>query len=433
MIELPPYYPVRTLDVTLRPSVISATAAGILPPSRVRGQFDRMFHLAPTVIPSCVFAWSPWMGTKARTRDHGNLDASVFTGDAAGKNVFDSRLNLVRNFEIGKVITGAQEPARTNLALHSRDFGNAVWAATTIDVSADDDPGPDGQSTADLLTATGANSTVIQDLGVLASAATNFSIWLKRKTGTGNIDLTLDGGSTWTTKTLTTTWTRFDIQQTLANPDIGIRIVSSGDAIWASMAQAEAGTFRSSNIHTAAATVTRSADALRWINSGLFDPLKTEGTMLCAFMLPHPADNGEAAKTILALTYNDGTTGWAALNHDGARAAGLDRVYSNIRSGGASQGSLDANTLGDFADNTKIAMAVTWKTNESRLFTNGVKEGTDASIAVPANLDQVEVGGFQSAAGRAGADYYLIALFDRALTDAEAEALTLYPGFYEHG
>ena len=134
------------------------------------------------------------------------------------------------------------EVAATNLAWPSEDLTHVryVSGGGGIAVVANQVVAPDGTTTADQLTASGANGTLIQDLGVVASAARDFSIYLKRKTGTGNIDLTLDGGATWTTKSITTTeWTRVDITQTLADPDIGIRIVTSGDAIYAWGVQCE--------------------------------------------------------------------------------------------------------------------------------------------------------------------------------------------------
>ena len=131
------------------------------------------------------------------------------------------------------------EGARTNICLHSEAFDNAVWVKSNVTVTANDAVAPDGATTADLLTATAANGTVIQDLGVIASAAQTGSLYLRRSVGSGNIDLTLDGGSTWTTVAVTASWARFPLTQTLANPDFGIRIVTDTDAIWAWGGQVE--------------------------------------------------------------------------------------------------------------------------------------------------------------------------------------------------
>lgn len=168
------------------------------------------------------------------------------------------------------------EQGVTNLCLRSQEFDNASWTASNITVAADAVAAPDGTTTAETLTASAGNGTVIQDLGVIASAVKTFSVWLKRKTGTGDIDLTLDGGATWTTKTITSSWARYSITQTLADPDCGIRIVTNADAVLIWGAQVEALAFATSYIATTSATVTRSADTLSYTLAGNID--NTVGT-----------------------------------------------------------------------------------------------------------------------------------------------------------
>jgi len=161
------------------------------------------------------------------------------------------------------------EATRTNLSLQSQTLGT-TWTPTDVTVANNDGVSPDGTTNAELLTSTAGNGTLIQDLGVVASAAKTFSIYLKRKTGTGNIDLTLNNGGTWTTKTITTSWARYEITATVADPDVGIRIVTSGDAIWAWGGQLEnLATYASSYIPTVAASVTRNGDALKAPNSSI--------------------------------------------------------------------------------------------------------------------------------------------------------------------
>jgi hypothetical protein len=94
---------------------------------------------------------------------------------------------------------------------------------------------------ASLLTATSANFQVTGKEVTLDSALHTCRFWLKRSIGTGTINLTLDN---WATKTDVTTqlsggtantdyndFIEVSIEQTLANPQIGIEIVTSGDAL----------------------------------------------------------------------------------------------------------------------------------------------------------------------------------------------------------
>ena len=117
-----------------------------------------------------------------------------------------------------------------NLLPYSEDF--TQWANSNTTDSANLS-GPDGgTNNATTLTATAANGTIKYTLSSTVSGAEEtFSIWMKRITGTGNIDMTLDDGSTWTTKTLSSDWTRFHIYGTETAPVVGIRIVADGDAI----------------------------------------------------------------------------------------------------------------------------------------------------------------------------------------------------------
>jgi hypothetical protein len=159
------------------------------------------------------------------------------------------------------------ENAAVNLSLHSSDMGDAVWANTNMTAAVNDTTtrALDGTFTADKLTATAPNATVFQDLGVIASASKVYSVEVRRVTGTGNVELSLDGGSSYGAPlTLsTTTWTEAFRVQTLANPDVGIRIATSGDEILVHSNQLEDNaTIPSSKIPTTTVSATRGADVL---------------------------------------------------------------------------------------------------------------------------------------------------------------------------
>jgi len=118
-------------------------------------------------------------------------------------------------------------------------------------------------NTATTLTATAADAIILQPIS-LASAARCASAYVKRRTGTGTISFTQDGGSTWTDITSqinSSTRSRVQITSTLANPSVGFKISTSGDAIDVDCVQNEAGAVATSPIVTTTSTVSRNGDS----------------------------------------------------------------------------------------------------------------------------------------------------------------------------
>ena len=100
-----------------------------------------------------------------------------------------------------------KRPGQTSF-FHNRVLTNASWTATNI-TPALNQVGLDGSSnTASSITATAGNGTILQ--AITSTSATRVqSAYCKRITGSGEIDMTTDGGTTWTaiTCTSTTAWT----------------------------------------------------------------------------------------------------------------------------------------------------------------------------------------------------------------------------------
>lgn len=151
------------------------------------------------------------------------------------------------------------ESARTNTALWSRDMTDVSWVKVNM-TAALTATGIDGAAnSASTLTATAGNGTILQTL-VIASTAETYSVWLRRVSGSGDIEIANDG-LTFSAVAVTSTWTQFSVTATLANPIIGIRIVTSGDVIEADFNQLEAAAGASSPILTTSASAARAADA----------------------------------------------------------------------------------------------------------------------------------------------------------------------------
>jgi hypothetical protein len=178
------------------------------------------------------------------------------------------------------------EAARTNRLLWSRDLTNAAWVKTNATAALTATGITGVASSASVITAAAANGTALQTI-TLASGARVASLFLRRRTGTGGVDITLDGGTTWTPVTLTSVFQRFSVTATVTNPNVGIRIQTNADAVDVDVAQLEDGSVVTTPIITTTATVTRAADDLVVTGAGVgavgtmyVETIGTAGTLL---------------------------------------------------------------------------------------------------------------------------------------------------------
>lgn len=190
------------------------------------------------------------------------------------------------------------EEARTNDALWSRDTTQAGSWTLVGDTTALNAVGIDGQAnSASTLTATGtagsctASCTALQSI-TLASSADTYSVWLKRVTGSGAVNITINNLAGTTACTLVTTaFTRCSVTATLANPVIGIQMTTVGDVIVADFNQMEPGGFTTSPILTTTVAATRAADNMKAIGPFKIAAGSIAGAML---VVAGPLNNSNA-------------------------------------------------------------------------------------------------------------------------------------------
>jgi len=175
------------------------------------------------------------------------------------------------------------EGSATNLLNFSESFAtsggtNNNWGDTNITRTSTIKTDPKGGTTALRITASAGNGTIISSAAIGTSAERTFSVWLRRVTGTGDIQYTQNNGTNYTTQAITSSWVRYTFTHT-ANHQVGIRIVTSGDAIELWGAQLEASSGASSYIPTVASQVTRNADSAVMNDIASLNYSATNGTI----------------------------------------------------------------------------------------------------------------------------------------------------------
>jgi len=266
------------------------------------------------------------------------------------------------------------EASGQNQALWSRDLSvSGTWAASGI-TAVRNAVGADGAASgATTLTATAASATITQNISH-ASQSRIFSAYMRRVSGTGQIQLTTNGGTNWQTVTLTSAFAPFNSgAQTVASGQVGIRMIASGDVIEVDFTQAEVGPIATSPITTTSGAVSPAADVISAsgaLVSGLIG--QTEGTIYAEVDL-------RSLPSGPFLTISDGTDG----NRIQLSFLSNTPLLASIRVGGAnhnyfatipeipSSGGIYKVTLGYAANNYCFAL-------------NGVTYSSTATRPVPA-------------------------------------------------
>lgn len=261
---------------------------------------------------------------------------------------------------------------RTNLCLYASDLTNAAWVKTNV-TPTKDETGPDGvANSATKLSATAANGTVLQSI-IQSSSERKQSAWVKRITGSGTINMTTDGGTTWGTISPTSVWTKLDIaSQTLANPEAGFRIGTSGDEIAVAYVLNETGSVAGPAIPTYGSTVTQIAADNELLASGNF-PIPSSYTLFAEIesmgggqsWLVQVSDN--TADNRLSI-YIDGS--------DQARSFANDGAALQLNPAGVSIG-------------TEFKIATRFKANDFGQSVDGGAVATDNSGTVSSATDRI--------------------------------------------
>ena len=402
-----------------------------------------------------AYAWD-FVNNKARFNNinYGVLSNTPnWTFTRASTGYYTTTGGVLVPFASGSLRTGDRgaliEGAGTNLCLQSQTFDNASWTKTNVTVTADAAVAPDGTTTADKVEVTSTSSTTLyqQNITVSATAATA-SVYVKNgNLGASDCDdflirnvttstniaggkfnwttgvFTASSGGTATVTSLTNGWYRITISiaSGITSGD-SLRFwvgnagntETAGNYFYAWGAQLEATAYASSYIPTTTASATRAADSLTVTGvTGLASTL----TAFAKIELSG-ADSSISPNVRVAFSVTDGTTNERMY---------LYNISGNIggltQNGGVTQAA--PYVVGTVPVGTSIKIAYRQDANNFQFCKNGTPGTPDMTGTLPGTPNQICIGG---GAGGAAPLYGYVsqaAIFSRALSDAELQAVTI--------
>ena len=339
------------------------------------------------------------------------------------------------------------EPSRTNLALHSSTFNNAVWTKSSVTITADAILAPDGSTSADLFTTNDDTQTVFRayETGSAAGQSTGtVSVFIKYGnhqyafisqddysgiTKFAVFDLingtntAISSGYSATITPYANGWYRVTLtgqQNTQAYLQVGLAPNSTtyaGSSIpngktayfWGAQREYSAA-YATSYIPTTTAAVTRLADACS--KTGISSLIgQTEGTLYWELDIKIPTATGNEA--IVNIDNGAGFGNTIFIYHSPAAQIVAETYVSSSSQSSFTKGSITAGVY-------KCALA--YANNNTAFFVNGVQVGsTDTSCSVPAT-SRIQMG--QTALSSDTSWTKQLLLFKTRLTNAQLAELT---------
>jgi hypothetical protein len=337
-------------------------------------------------------------GVKYFNTLNGNTVASNVVTEATGAPITSangSALITDAGGPFGYLSEGARADVLGTTTAIRRTMTDVGWVSGGGGITVGAAVGADGVADAGAsLTATGANGTILFTT-VLGAAVRTYSALVRRKTGTGTVEMTKDGGTSWTALTLTTTYKQFQVvTASAANPVVGFRIVTDTDAIEVDFNTLEAATF--ANPTPIPVNVSKAGDVLTYPTSGNFNT--STGTAFAETLILSGTAGGRVIQ-------DASDASWALVIRDSTKSQIFDGANSAITANAGSQTTVNKD-------------ATSWGGSTLRAVTNG---GTIAT----GTFDGVMNMGANIAIGCNGAVVQLFGTIRRVVLWTKALASTL--------
>lgn len=323
------------------------------------------------------------------------------------------------------------EDQRSNLITYSQDFINSIWDAPV-----------DGRSRATIVTRTGVDdpsggttAATFKNGGTLADeliwrTATGtanvpytMSVWIRRRSGTGQIDLVVgDNITVEITNQVTNQWKRISLTATPTTTIVRAYILIKGlnDEIDVWGYQLEQGSFPTSYIPTTSTTATRTADNASITGSNFSDFYNpNEFTLLVSAKRDFITSSLVSYPNLLRL--NEGVSD--NNNTIALYTASNSNVITNfsITSGGVPYTDYVQRS---FTIGKPFKVIQSLKRNSSIFGTDGVMTTTDTSVEMPVGIDRMFIGYDGGAGQRWGGTIQQLVYYPTALPSNQLITLT---------
>ncbi len=311
--------------------------------------------------------------------------AGVATYTDASGTIQNAPENTVRVDHVDGVPMMLIEPAATNLVTNT-DFSGWTQASST---TLTDGSGYAGQPSK-IFEATSGTHRTFHTPTFATTAGTTYtgSIWIRRVSGTGTIQLnhqySAQGNLTTITDDISEEWTRVEVNFTghASSGDMwfGIWINEQGDSVEIAMPQVEEGTVATSFIPTAGSAVTRNADNLVIDGTDFTDFYNTdEGTFYVESVL-----QGDTT-TQYVFDVNNGSQQRNILYYSGALRNLIRK--DNTTTAGQSLGTKPS-------VDTLSRAAYSYATDNFKGSIDGESVKTDTSVTPPTTVNNVTIGSY---------------------------------------
>ena len=308
------------------------------------------------------------------------------------------------------------EPSRTNLVPYSEDFSQWNKSNVAITITTNYGLSPDGLNNSSRVQFTDASQHINISTSLGTGVTSTGSVYIK---GTLGEIIRFDTGGVGGLKTLTGDWQRIEVTSTSVSSLLLINTFGGATArdIQVFGAQCEQASYATSYIPTQGSVVTRLADSCsQTVPDGVIG--QTEGTIFVSLNLGESTT--DTISTPIRFSLNNGVSSdnWIFVGNESG-----DNLRVYVRANASTSVDFTKNNVFPSSGNYKIAMS--FKSNETKCYVNGVLQYNGSLGIIPNNLNSIGLGSVITGdAVSVKSQIKEYKLYNTALTDQELQALT---------